>query len=77
MYAHNMLNLVQHIHGKEKADGFFPSVKKALESGEEGDIIVRLDFFFLGHITQTPTLPLTAHSMDENGAKAGFARSSS
>lgn len=41
MYAQNMYNLCSHIHGKEKADGFFNNVDAALSAGEEGDIIVR------------------------------------
>jgi len=41
MYANNMLNLVNHVHGQEKAAGFFPAIEKALASGEDGDIIVR------------------------------------
>jgi hypothetical protein len=36
-----MLNLIQHIHGKEKAPGFMPAVETALTSGDAGEIITR------------------------------------
>merc|ERR1719399_2766111 len=42
MYAHNMYNLVSHIHGKEKADGFLPEIEKALKNEDDaGEIIWR------------------------------------
>merc|ERR1719473_1724420 len=34
MYAHNMYNLLSHIHGKEKAAGLLPQIEKDLTSGD-------------------------------------------
>jgi NAD(P) transhydrogenase len=41
MYAQNMLNLLKHIHGKEKGPGLLPNIAKHLAAGEEGDIVTR------------------------------------
>eukprot|EP01062_Namystynia_karyoxenos_P062197 TRINITY_DN55119_c0_g1_i1.p1 TRINITY_DN55119_c0_g1~~TRINITY_DN55119_c0_g1_i1.p1 ORF type:complete len:1034 (+),score=426.29 TRINITY_DN55119_c0_g1_i1:105-3206(+) len=41
MYAQNMLNLVNHVTGKEGAEAFMGNVNKALEAGDAGDIIIR------------------------------------
>merc|ERR1719265_2000927 len=40
MYAQNMMNLLRHIHGKEKAAGFLQAFDDHLAS-EEGDIVTR------------------------------------
>mmetsp|Transcript_157683 Transcript_157683/g.273624 ORF Transcript_157683/g.273624 Transcript_157683/m.273624 type:complete len:1037 (+) Transcript_157683:130-3240(+) len=41
MYAQNMLNLVNHVTGKEGAEAFLPGMEAALAAGEEGDIVAR------------------------------------
>jgi len=41
MYAQNMLNLLKHIHGKEKAAGLLANISRHLEAGDEGDIVTR------------------------------------
>mmetsp|Transcript_41999 Transcript_41999/g.100996 ORF Transcript_41999/g.100996 Transcript_41999/m.100996 type:complete len:1025 (-) Transcript_41999:61-3135(-) len=41
MYAHNMLNLMTHVAGKEGAPAFLGNFHAALDAGEDGDIIVR------------------------------------
>eukprot|EP00933_Yihiella_yeosuensis_P025459 TRINITY_DN1976_c0_g1_i4.p1 TRINITY_DN1976_c0_g1~~TRINITY_DN1976_c0_g1_i4.p1 ORF type:complete len:1035 (+),score=281.61 TRINITY_DN1976_c0_g1_i4:71-3175(+) len=41
MYAQNMCNLLRHVAAKDKAPGFLPNLNKALDSGEEGDIVAR------------------------------------
>merc|ERR1719203_956893 len=41
MYAQNMLNLLKHIAGKEKAAGLLSNIDKALAAGDDGDIVAR------------------------------------
>merc|ERR1719188_1530193 len=43
MYAQNMMQLLHHVHGKEKAPGFLTNLAAQLELGDElnGDIVVR------------------------------------
>jgi len=41
MYAQNMLNLLKHMHGKEKGPGLLSQMSKNLNSGDEGDIVTR------------------------------------
>eukprot|EP00933_Yihiella_yeosuensis_P025462 TRINITY_DN1976_c0_g1_i7.p1 TRINITY_DN1976_c0_g1~~TRINITY_DN1976_c0_g1_i7.p1 ORF type:complete len:1052 (+),score=265.28 TRINITY_DN1976_c0_g1_i7:59-3157(+) len=41
MYAQNMCNLLRHVAAKDKAPGFITNLNKALDSGEEGDIVAR------------------------------------
>jgi NAD(P) transhydrogenase len=41
MYSNNMMNLFNHVGGKDKAAGFTPNLSAALAAGESGDIIAR------------------------------------
>jgi len=41
MYGQNMVSLLGHIHGKEKAAGLLPNITQHLNAGESGDIVTR------------------------------------
>jgi NAD(P) transhydrogenase len=41
MYGQNMINLLKHIHGKEKAAGLLTNISAHLNAGDSGDIVTR------------------------------------